>query len=96
MLEAQAAGGDTEAQFTLDSQPPLPEHAAHIWRAFLELNDTRGSTGYGPAPLSRQEIRNWERDELQPLEQWERRALLRIDAAYRHSNAPKSEAPEEE
>lgn len=35
------------------------------------------------SPLSRLEIAQWAADELIPLERWERRILLRIDAEFR-------------
>jgi hypothetical protein len=94
ILQAQAKGGDVEAEYTLENQPPLPEHAAHIWRYYLELSPTRGNNGYGPLRLTRQEIRLFEQDELITLDPWERRALMRIDAAFINSTRPK--AAEEE
>lgn len=81
-LEAQARHGDPEAIAELDSIPELPELVAHLWTAFLDLSRSRGSSGFGPAPISRLEIRLWEADEAQTLEGWERRAILELDRVW--------------
>jgi hypothetical protein len=44
----------------------------------------------GPSALTRSEIRLWEEDERQHLEPWERRTILRIDAAWLRSVTPKT------
>lgn len=65
----------------LAALPTLPQHAAHIWRFFQELHSTR-SSALGPARLTRAEIRQWQIDEGQHLEPWERQAIMDIDAAW--------------
>jgi hypothetical protein len=71
------------------SAPPLPPLAAHLWRYFIDLSLTRSTGGMALSRLSRLEIRAWEEDEGVQLEGWERRAILRLDAAYVASNGPK-------
>lgn len=66
----------------LINAPDCPPLAKHVWGYFLDLSPTRGSTGFGPARLTRQEIRLWEADEGITLDRWERNAVMKIDAAY--------------
>ena len=87
-LESLARQGDIEAQWELDNVPPLPPLAAHLWAAFLDLHRTRGSSGMGPGPITRLDIRLWEGDEGQFLEPWERRVILAVDQAWLASQAP--------
>ncbi len=78
----------------LAAVPKCPPLARHVWAYFADLHATRGGTGFGPAPLSRVEIQAWERDECIRLAPWERRAILRIDAAFLAAHA-KAQAPQE-
>jgi hypothetical protein len=73
--------------------PQLPPLAAHLWAWFFDLRATGGSTGFGPARLTRHEIRIWEEDEGIALEAWERRAILSIDAAWVASAQKQAEKP---
>lgn len=66
----------------LANAAPLPPLAAHLWTWFIDLAQTRGSSGFGPSRLSRLEIRAWEQDEGVALEAWERRAIMAVDEAY--------------
>jgi hypothetical protein len=61
----------------------LPPTAAYLWAWWLDLCATRPMTGMGISPLSRVEIQAWEADEGVELTVWERRTLLRLDAAFR-------------
>jgi hypothetical protein len=81
-LETQARGGDIEAQWELDNQPECPPLAAHLWRHFLILDDTRSSNGMAICRLTRREIREWQEDTGVVLDRWEREAIIAIDAAY--------------
>ena len=87
-LEALARGGDGDARHRLDNPPPLPRHAKHIWNAFAELSDERQVNGMALAPITRLEVRLWEADEGVTLAPWERRAIRRLDAAFRAANTP--------
>jgi len=48
------------------------------------------------ARLTRQEIRQWEADEGQMLERWERRVVMAIDAAFVASLNPETPAERQE
>ncbi len=78
--------------------PELPPTGAHLWAYFLDLCATRASGSFGPAPLSRHDIRQWQEDEGIELERWERRLILNIDTAWRLStDTSKADgAPQEE
>lgn len=39
--------------------PPLPTDLAHIWGWFTELSAARGSSGFGPNPISYPDILAW-------------------------------------
>lgn len=86
-LESLARQGDPEAIWELENIPPLHPLAAHLWQAFLDLSQTRQSSGFGPSRLSRLEIRQWEADEGQHLDPWERRCLMAIDAEWVRVNS---------
>ena len=94
-MESLARQGDVGAQAELANQPALPRHAAYLWRYFLELDATRTSSGFGPNPITRLEIRLWQEDEGVHLDPWERLALLKVDALYLKSLNP-TDDPEEE
>lgn len=97
---SQAEQGDPEAQAYLAALPKLPRTTAHLWEWFVDpvtgLHHTRQSNGMGPSRLTRAEIRQWQRDERIPLEMWERRALLAIDAAWAKAAAEDLNRPREE
>lgn len=59
--------------------PPLLHY---MWLAFLELNSGRGSSGFGPQPLSYQEIESWARLTRRHLTAWQVQLLKRLDAMY--------------
>lgn len=63
-------------------EPELPGAAAHVWLWFLELGAARGSTGFGPAPLSYRDIADWSR--LMHIEPsaWEVTLLRDLDRAF--------------
>lgn len=82
-LEAQARQGDAEAILQLHHGPKLPVLGAYLWTWWLDLCATRPVTGMGVSPLSRVEIQAWEADEGVALTPWERRTILRLDAAFR-------------
>ena len=62
--------------------PDCPPLAKHVWGYFLELSQTRTSSGFGASRLTRQEIHTWEIDEGISLDRWERQAIMRLDAVY--------------
>lgn len=61
---------------------PLPEALAHVMDWFQELSSARGSTGFGMAPLSYQEIEAWARlRDVRPTP-FEVQALKDVDMIY--------------
>ena len=82
LLESLAEMGEPEALAELAAIPPLPPLGAHLWSYFAELSSTRGHGGFGPLRLTRAEIAQWEREEGVRLAYWERRVILRMDAAW--------------
>jgi hypothetical protein len=81
-LQSLADQGDPDAISELAALPQLPHHGAHLWTWFTEISATRSSSGMGPNRLTRAEIHAWEADEHQRLELWERRAIMKLDAAW--------------
>jgi hypothetical protein len=86
--------GDLIAKLELESIPAMPPMAGHVWAAFLDLCRTRQSSGMGPGPITRHDIRAWEADEFTALEPWERRAILALDTAWLRSQQPDTQAKE--
>jgi hypothetical protein len=88
-LESDARQGGIESAWRLANPPPLPPHAAHVWRWFRDLAQTRPNNGMSITRIPRTEIAQWERDEGISLERWERRAILELDAAFIAAMTPK-------
>lgn len=61
---------------------PCPAPLRYLWQAFLELSDARGSAGFGPAPLSWQEIEAWSRLKRRPLSAWQVDVFKRLDRLF--------------
>lgn len=90
-LQALARQGDVAAEVELYHGPKLPPLAAHVWNWWIDLCSTRGGNGFGPSPLTRHDLHAFEEDEGVRFEPWERRAIFRIDAAWRASLQPREE-----
>jgi hypothetical protein len=90
-LETAARGGDALAVYELKHRPTIPPGAAHVWKAWVEIAATRGSSGFGLSPLSRLEVHAWETDEGVGLDAWERRAIFKLDGVYRAAMAQSDE-----
>lgn len=95
-LESAARQGEPWAIHELANIPQLPAAGAHLWGYFVQLGSTRQSGGMGPSPLSRAEIRLWEEDEAVELAQWERRAILALDALWLRSLTARPEDDDQE
>lgn len=84
-MESLAKQGDVEAIWRLESPPPLSNHVAHLWSAYMDpvigLAHTR-TVGMGPNRLTRAEIRQYEIDEGITFARWERRAIMALDAEH--------------
>lgn len=81
-LQGVADQGDLESIAELEAVQEPPHHAAHVWRWFRDLHQTRPTNGMGPCRIPRLEIRAWEQDERIRLADWERQAILRLDALW--------------
>lgn len=62
--------------------PDLPPAGEHVWGWFSELSSARGSTGFGPAPITYADIVAWARlMAVRPLP-WEVRAIKALDSEF--------------
>lgn len=80
LMSLQRQTGRVPAE--LRDAPELPAYAAHVWRDFLDLHASRGSTGFGPARITWQDIACWQSVTGARLLPWEVTALLKLDLAY--------------
>lgn len=62
--------------------PTLRSELGPLWEQFLELHSSRGFTGYGPAPITYQDIDCFLRVTGGELEAWEVDAIRRADHEY--------------
>ncbi len=62
--------------------PEPPPQASHVLAWFLELNQGRGSSGFGPLPLGWSEIEAWARLTGKELRPQEVALLKRLDSTY--------------
>lgn len=63
--------------------PPFPEGAEYLWRWFAELDNDRGDTGDGPAPITYQDIEAWARLTGRKPRPWEVGVIKALDTAAR-------------
>jgi hypothetical protein len=59
----------------------LPLQAEHIWRWFCELDASRQSGGFGPSPITYQDIDAYRRLTGEVMQAWEVRAIRAVDDA---------------
>jgi hypothetical protein len=69
--------------------PPLPPGCIQLWRDFLELHASRGSTGWGAARISFADIHAWQAVRQTSLSQWEVDCILKADDIWLAEFAPK-------
>ena len=62
--------------------PELPRLAVHVWSWFLELDSSRGNSGFSHFPITYADLKAWQEMTRIRLEPWEVSALRRLDAAY--------------
>lgn len=60
----------------------LPEGLRLVWTIFSDLHETRGSTGFGPAPITYAEIEAYVRLMRWPLEPHHVSLILAMDRAW--------------
>lgn len=76
--------------------PSLPEDSAHLWAWFVELDRSRGSTGFGPAPIGWQDMAAWASLTGRWPMPWECQALMAVDRVFLEEwrkAQPKADAP---
>lgn len=74
----------------LEDEPPLHPAVEHIWSWFNRLSGTRGG-GFGPAPITFQEIDAWARLTDSRPTPWEIEQLLRLDQIWLSETAKRIE-----
>lgn len=62
--------------------PELPRHFAHVWNVFIELHAARGSSGFGPSPISFTEIAAYRSVTGIDLSPWEVKVIRALDNLY--------------
>ena len=76
-----AAASSINAQLQL-IPPELSNLALDMVGLFFDVAANRGSTGFGPAPVSYRQILDWEELRRVELEQWQINMILKADRAY--------------
>lgn len=95
-LEESARRGNVESEKELDGAVAYPDAVAYLHRWSLELYGRSGMSSAGMAPLGYGTIADWSRLTDQHPEPHEVDALLRLDAAMRHTPAIEEKKPERE
>ena len=62
--------------------PKFPSQLAHIWSAFINLNNTRPQGYSGPLAIPYTEIKAWIELTNNTLEAWEVDVLKKLDQIY--------------
>lgn len=74
----------------LRNGPKLPHGCEGLWATFLDLHNSRGSTGFGPAPIRFVDFHAYESVSGIKLAQWELRAIRKADNAYLRREAERA------
>jgi hypothetical protein len=75
---ARATGEVPEELERLGAGPPMGTEA--LWNVFLSLNNSRGSGGFGPAPISLSSIAAYSKLYSVRFTPWELDVLLELDS----------------
>jgi hypothetical protein len=62
--------------------PPIPPAGAYLLEHFGSLSAGRGSSGFGPLPLSATEILSWSKLSRRRLNAWEFSVIRDLDAVW--------------
>lgn len=73
-------------------EPTLDPGLQYLWRAWMDLNLSRGSSGFGPLGITHLEMEAWSRLHQTPLRAWEVRLLRETDLLYMKSVIPPTES----
>ena len=71
---------------------PLSPALEHLWRWFNELTGTRGG-GFGPNPISHQDIAAWSHNTCSNPSPWEVNMILKIDREWLKFHTTKKDEP---
>lgn len=63
----------------LENLLECPEMMVFVWQYFLDLHNTRSSTGFGVNPITYQEIKAYSSIMGIQLDEWEVRVIKRLD-----------------
>lgn len=77
------------AKFGLE-EPEIPEDGEPLWEWFWELSSGRGHTGFGPQPLSWQDMEAWARISGIELQPWQAVIFRAMDRAWLAAVAKRS------
>lgn len=66
---------------TLTGEPKLLQAGQHIWNWYNQLSATRGG-GFGPAPITYQEIRAWSKLMQTRPQPWEIDLIMMLDRIW--------------
>jgi hypothetical protein len=69
--------------------PPLPDGLQPLWGTFLELHDSRGSTGWGPMRITYADMDAFCRVTGAALKPWEIEVIRKTDGLWLSEFAPK-------
>lgn len=72
--------------------PGFPESGAYLWNWFSELSNSRGSSGFGPNPISFLEIDAWSRMMHTKIWPHEIKIIQALDRVYISTYASKKES----
>lgn len=73
----------------LADAPPIPAGTEALWRDFLALHDSRGSSGFGPMRITFNDIDAWQRVTGAKLKPWEIDLVRQADNLWLSDFAPK-------
>lgn len=76
----------------LAGAPAQPKGTEQLWRDFLELHDSRGSTGWGAARITFNDLFAWQKVRGVMLEAWEVDLIRKADNLWMSEFAPKPKA----
>ena len=80
LAQAEAANPGLVIQ-ELHPDPP-PQEVAHLWGYFLQISRERNNGGFGPSPISSQNISYWQQLREIELMPFEIDAILAIDEGF--------------
>lgn len=81
----------------LEELAEMPQSCFHVWKMFIEMNNARGSNGFGVNPISYTEIYSYCKLHVLDIDEWELdlikmfdKTVLDIYAEQQEQNANKT------